>query len=285
MYSYIQSATNTRERRKKQYGLRIFGALATIVLLALVAGTMLLLMYNDTKSVINEINSHNETQISRINAEHDAEMFNLKASQEAQIIQLDAQYQQEIELLNTQNAELTDENAQLTAELQEVEYAYAEKKEREFSLYKKYWYVLQKAPDNGTWSMDLIEHIDNICKENDINPHLVFGIINVESNYRVDVVSSAGARGMCQFMPRTGRWIYEEKLGHGAGTYDHSMCSDPYINSEMCVAYLVYLINGHDGNMQKVLANYNGSTGTAYYNLVKNAMSAVGQNVESKGYR
>ena len=282
---------NTATVKTKSKERRNIYSIVALVLAAVIATTTVLSIlmagiYNDVSNQIDIINTDHAAEIVDLNTEHENEITQLNSTNDAKTDQLINNFNTELATMSADKDTIAQENARLWAENEELKKEIAEEDTREFSLFKKYYYVLRNAPDNGTWTMDLIEHIDRICQEKDINPHLIYGVIYVESRYDIYAVSSAGARGMCQFMPSTGKWIYENVMGKGAGTYDHvTMCTDPFINSEMCVTLLRQLLDEYNNNIVRALAHYNGSSGDGYYQLVKKAMKDVGQDVDSLGYR
>ena len=73
----------------------------------------------------------------------------------------------------------------------------------------------------------------------------------IESNYDPFSISSSGAVGMWQFMPRTGR-LYELNK-----TWWNEDRHDPYRSTEAAVGYLKYLYGRFDNDIYLTLAAYN----------------------------
>ena len=100
------------------------------------------------------------------------------------------------------------------------------------------------------------------AKRAGLDPQLVLGLIQVESNFRKYAVSSAGARGFMQVMPF---WV---KLIGGA---DDNLF---YLRTNLrygCVVLRHYL-DMENGDLFRALGRYNGSLGRAEYpNLVLHA--------------
>lgn len=69
-----------------------------------------------------------------------------------------------------------------------------------------------------------------------------------ESSGRPTVVSSAGAQGLFQFMPKTAEWLEIDAL-------------DPYQAGSGAARYLRYLIDHFDGSLELGLAAYNAGMG------------------------
>jgi soluble lytic murein transglycosylase-like protein len=100
------------------------------------------------------------------------------------------------------------------------------------------------------------------AKRAGLDPQMVLGLIQVESNFRKYAVSSAGARGYMQVMPF---WV---KLIGGS---DHNLF---HLRTNLrygCVILKHYL-DIENGDLFRALGRYNGSLGRAEYpNLVVRA--------------
>ncbi len=84
-------------------------------------------------------------------------------------------------------------------------------------------------------------------------PALVLGLIQVESTFRPDAVSSAGAVGLMQIRPATGRYLAKQMRMPWAG---RETLLDPEANVRLGIAYLAELRDGF-GNLGAALAAYN----------------------------
>ena len=83
---------------------------------------------------------------------------------------------------------------------------------------------------------------------------LIYGVIRQESLYRADAVSSAGARGLMQLLPDTGRRVARETgLSHTASLD----LLEPGINIRLGSAELQRLGQLYDGQLPVMLAAYN----------------------------
>lgn len=87
---------------------------------------------------------------------------------------------------------------------------------------------------------------------------LLFGIMAKESNGKVHVGSRAGAVGPLQFMPATGQRF---GLGNDGSGFDTRY--DPKMAAEAAAAYLQERYNALGGNIEMMLAAYNGGEGRA----------------------
>lgn len=84
--------------------------------------------------------------------------------------------------------------------------------------------------------------------------HLVYGIIREESAFDVTALSRAGARGLMQVMPATGREV-ARKLGLG---YSVARLDEPAYNVRLGTAYFGDVLRMFDGKTELALAGYNG---------------------------
>lgn len=90
-----------------------------------------------------------------------------------------------------------------------------------------------------------------------VPPELVFAIINVESNYDKNAVSSAGAIGLMQIMPSTYEWI-ASIFGDSVNV---SRLYIPQVNIEYGTYYLQYLYEIFDCSWEKAIIAYNWGMG------------------------
>ncbi len=86
-------------------------------------------------------------------------------------------------------------------------------------------------------------------------PEIVLAVIQVESAFQPEAVSSAGAVGLMQIMPF---WIRE--LGRSA---DDLM--DPWLNLRYGCTILSHYLAVERGDLTRALARYNGSLGQTWY--------------------
>lgn len=100
------------------------------------------------------------------------------------------------------------------------------------------------------------------AKRAGLDPQLVLGLIQVESNFRKYAVSSAGARGYMQVMPF---WVQL------VGTRDHNLFR-LRTNLRYGCAILRHYLDIERGDYFRALGRYNGSVGLAAYpNMVVHA--------------
>ena len=87
------------------------------------------------------------------------------------------------------------------------------------------------------------------AKKNDLKPELVAAVVEAESRFKPTARSGAGAVGLMQLVPRTGRWMGAKDL------------TNPAQNIAAGAKYLKYLNDRFDGNQTKVIAAYNAGEG------------------------
>lgn len=95
----------------------------------------------------------------------------------------------------------------------------------------------------------------------------VYGLIRSESVFRPDAVSSAGALGLMQLMPATGKRV----AAHLGLTLDgHAALLDPDINLVVGSSYLTHLLKRFDGSELLATAAYNAGSDRVLAWLPKN---------------
>ena len=87
------------------------------------------------------------------------------------------------------------------------------------------------------------------AKKNNIRPELVAAVVQAESRFKPTARSGAGAVGLMQLVPKTGRWMGARDL------------TNPVQNITAGTKYLKYLHDRFDGNETKVIAAYNAGEG------------------------
>ncbi len=98
------------------------------------------------------------------------------------------------------------------------------------------------------------------ARDADLDPRLLLAIAREESWFEADVVSAAGAVGLCQFMPATGR---ATALALGDSSFGACTLRDPAVSLRLGAAYLASLLREFDGSLILAAAAYNGGEGNA----------------------
>ena len=108
--------------------------------------------------------------------------------------------------------------------------------------------ALTTAPSKG-WLKEMIAN--EARKTTHVTPSVALAVAKIESGFRPHVVSSAGAIGVMQIMPRTGRDVFG---------LSRTELFDPSINIRAGVTFLDQLIDRYDGRIDLALSHYNGGS-------------------------
>ena len=111
-----------------------------------------------------------------------------------------------------------------------------------------------KIPDSTTRT-DFLKTVHYEASRAGLDPQLVLGLIQVESNFRKYAVSTAGARGFMQVMP------FWQKL---IGTSEHNLFHLRTSLRYGCTILRHYLAI-ENGDLYRALGRYNGSLGQPQY--------------------
>lgn len=87
------------------------------------------------------------------------------------------------------------------------------------------------------------------AKKNNLRPEMLAAVVQAESRFKPTARSGAGAIGLMQLVPRTGRWMGARDL------------TNPAQNIAAGAKYLKYLGERFDGNETNVIAAYNAGEG------------------------
>jgi soluble lytic murein transglycosylase-like protein len=109
--------------------------------------------------------------------------------------------------------------------------------------------LAEQNTEGETTSGSFSQLIEKAAEKYGVDPDLIEAVIQAESNYDADAVSSAGAQGLMQLMPATARSL---------GVTD---AFDPAQNINGGVKLLSQLLNQYDGNVKLALAAYNAGPG------------------------
>ena len=102
------------------------------------------------------------------------------------------------------------------------------------------------------------EAVEKYAKLYNVDNYLICAMILEESRYNAQAVSWAGAIGLMQIMPATGRELAQQLKIRRFRT---SMLKQPDINIRMGTKYIDYLNSLFDGNPMLVIGAYNGGPG------------------------
>lgn len=94
-----------------------------------------------------------------------------------------------------------------------------------------------------------------------LDASLTFGLIRQESRFWAEAVSSAGALGLMQVMPATGKWIAQQL---NVRDYRPSQLTDINVSTNFGAFYLKNALNNQGGSEPLAAAAYNAGAGRAY---------------------
>lgn len=103
----------------------------------------------------------------------------------------------------------------------------------------------------GTYTTSFDNLIEQVARRHRIDPLFLHAVIKQESGYRPAIASHAGAKGLMQIMPATGRML---------GLAPHQL-TDPAANVDAGARLLRKLHKRYDGNFTLMLAAYNAGEG------------------------
>ena len=96
--------------------------------------------------------------------------------------------------------------------------------------------------------------LERYAKTHRLDLYLLAGLIRQESEFDPRAVSRAGARGLMQVMPSTGRVLSRQLR---LGTFRTSSLFQPDYNLRLGSFYFRRLLDGHEGFLEAALASYN----------------------------
>ncbi|MDR2711431.1 MAG: lytic transglycosylase domain-containing protein [Burkholderiales bacterium] len=82
----------------------------------------------------------------------------------------------------------------------------------------------------------------------------LYAVARQESRFVPNIVSSAGAIGLMQLMPRTARWVAKQR---GATNYRIEHLEDATVNADFGAFYLKHCLDGLDGSLALAAVAYN----------------------------
>jgi len=109
--------------------------------------------------------------------------------------------------------------------------------------------VLEEIRPTGAGPVDLERLVAEAAERHSLDPALVMAVVGVESGFQAQAVSSKGAQGLMQLMPRTAREM---------GVAD---AFDPAANLDGGSRYLSSLVARYEGDLTRALAAYNAGMG------------------------
>jgi soluble lytic murein transglycosylase len=113
-----------------------------------------------------------------------------------------------------------------------------------------FWQLSYPRPYSAT--------VEAAAAEFDVDPLLVWAVMREESRYDPEALSYAGARGLMQVMPSSQAWIAEQ-VGEDISPGD---AFTPEASIRMGAWFLRFLLDYFDGDLDLVIAAYNGGAGS-----------------------
>jgi len=121
---------------------------------------------------------------------------------------------------------------------------------------------LAKRMPDAEYRFDFLSTVHYEATRAGLDPHLVLGLIEVESGFRKYAISKSGARGYMQVMP-----FWTRSIGAKGQNLFHLRT-----NLRFGCTILRYYLDVERGDLYRALGRYNGSLGKPEYpNLVKAA--------------
>lgn len=177
-----------------------------------------------------------------------------------------------------------DEASSIIRELQEIQ------KHEEIKV-TKYNSIIERSkryPNSNTDYLndEFIGTVFDMCETRNVNPYIVFAVIDVESNFHSNAKNKSGAIGLGQITPGTGAFI-KKNLMKKSEAYVHDALLSPSLNVQYIVEYLDYLLKRHS-NYDRAIKQYCGGFAkgrenyyeTKYRPKLLNSMNSFGLDYE-----
>jgi soluble lytic murein transglycosylase len=136
--------------------------------------------------------------------------------------------------------------------------AYAE------GLYDRAINTAEMADPRNHWGVRFITPhrplIEPQAKQEGLDLAWVYGLMRQESRFVVPARSSAGAQGLMQVMPATGKWVAQQI---GMKNYHPRLLTDPKVNVKLGTSYMRLILDGLDHHPVLASAGYNAGPGRA----------------------
>lgn len=140
-----------------------------------------------------------------------------------------------------------------------------------------FYFLFMFAMKKYVYPYKYSEYVNKYSEEYELDPYLVLAVIKTESNFDSKAVSNKDAKGLMQIMDITGEWIAKEL---NINYFMPSMIFDPELNIRMGCWYLNNLEYEFDGNLDLILAAYNGGSGNVNKWLNHEEYSSDGENLD-----
>jgi soluble lytic murein transglycosylase-like protein len=108
------------------------------------------------------------------------------------------------------------------------------------------------------------------AQQYDIDPHLAFGIMKIESSFNTNAKSAANARGLTQVIP----YWHKEKI-------DQRNIHNPEVGIQVGLEVYREYLNKSKGNHYRAMQKYSGGGGRTYYNKAVAAKKSLQRSLYS----
>lgn len=122
------------------------------------------------------------------------------------------------------------------------------------------------------------DYINKYSSQYGLDPFLVAAVINVESKFQSEAVSSKNAKGLMQITDQTGKWGFDEL---NMEAYSEESLFQPETNIRIGTWYLNQLNKEFDDNQGLVLAAYNAGSGNVRKWLADESISRNGVTLDN----
>lgn len=119
------------------------------------------------------------------------------------------------------------------------------------------------------------EYVEEYSKQYEVDSNLIYAIIKAESNFKENVVSNKGAKGLMQLMDATSVDI--AKILNME--FENNKILEPKYNIMFGTKYISMLINKY-GNIPLALAAYNAGSGNVDKWIKEGVLNDNGDNIE-----
>lgn len=134
----------------------------------------------------------------------------------------------------------------------------------EHQLYDRAINTAELADPNGHFALRFIapfrDLVEPQVREQGLDLGWVYGLMRQESRFIVPARSSAGAQGLMQVMPATGKWVADQI---GLRGYNPRMLNDPNTNVLLGTSYMRIILGDLDNHPVLASAGYNAGPGRA----------------------
>ena len=120
-------------------------------------------------------------------------------------------------------------------------------------------------------------YVAKYSKQYDLDPYFVMAVIKAESNFNENATSAKNAHGLMQITSETAQWASEKMK---IENYNDKMLYEPKFNIDMGCWYVSDLTKEFNGNIDLVLAAYNGGRGNVQKWLNSQNHSSDGKTLE-----